>query len=176
MSAMLRTGSSGLFTLQIEKHPIDANRHRRETGFGPTSCWTTKQTRLFPSQRVINRPLTHRTVRTRDFPDFWVLANRTLLPVAPTGVATRLRSAGFLAIETASIQSGKIGFAQFNRTSHLISERLYSARSKGRSTKRLILCCLLLQLFIFPVFCPEIACQVPKPTNPLLSNNIRVAF
>jgi hypothetical protein len=35
-----------------------------------------------------HRQLTHRTVRTQDFPDFWVLgglrANRTLLPVSPT--------------------------------------------------------------------------------------------
>src|ERR1700731_4727583 len=46
-----------------------------------------------------NRELTHRTVRTRDFPDFWVpggsRANRTLLPVSPTGFAMPPRTAGF---------------------------------------------------------------------------------
>src|SRR5258708_1849185 len=40
---------------------------------------------------IQNRQLTYRTVRTQDFPDFWVLgglrAIRTLLSVAPTGVA-----------------------------------------------------------------------------------------
>jgi hypothetical protein len=30
--------------------------------------------------------------------------------------------------------------------------------------------------FIFRVFSPEIACQAPKALNPLLNNNIRVAF
>src|SRR6266702_2113659 len=45
------------------------------------------------SEFMPNRQLTHRTVRTRDFPDFGVLggsrANRPLLPVAPPGVAIR---------------------------------------------------------------------------------------
>jgi hypothetical protein len=35
---------------------------------------------------------------------------------------------------------------------------------------------LPLPVFIFRVFSPEIACQVPKPTNPLSNNDIRVAF
>jgi hypothetical protein len=61
---------------------------------------------------VVNHQLIHRTVRTQDFQDFWVLgglrANRTLLPVVPTGVALR-HGALDLAIETASIQGARLG-------------------------------------------------------------------
>jgi hypothetical protein len=53
----------------------------------------------------------------------------------------------------------------------------FGAEEQARSrTKHLILLPLLVQFISFLVFRPKIACQAPKPSNPLPTNNIRVAF
>jgi hypothetical protein len=66
-----------------------------------------------------------------------------------------------------------------------IKRRALALRHKPRSAegpsvvqreKQLILLPLLSPLFFFAIFRPKIACQAPKPPNPLPTNNIRVAF
>lgn len=59
------------------------------------------------------------------------------------------------------------------------SKALRSAKARCKSEaiergKRMISLPLHLQLFIFRVFRPKIACQVPKGSKPLPTNNIRI--